>query len=156
MERGGKDQWFVVCPYLTGVTRTSMKLIQRTPTILGVEEAMNTIKRMINATANFPEKERDCAEPWRTDRRRVCVLGVRGGVQERANTQRVCIGHRCHLANLPAKSSSEKNQCSILSWGFSHLSMKLGLKLLFLPYYLGVHNKNTTEMRIARFNGKNR
>lgn len=36
-----------------------MKPIQRTPTTLGVEAAMNTIKRTTNTAANFPEKDRD-------------------------------------------------------------------------------------------------
>lgn len=36
-----------------------MKPIQRIPTTLGVEEAMDTIKRMIKIVPNFPRKEAD-------------------------------------------------------------------------------------------------
>lgn len=41
------------------MARTSTKPIQGIPTTLGVEEAMDTIKRMIKIVANIPRKEAD-------------------------------------------------------------------------------------------------
>ena len=43
--------------YAFGVTRTSMKPLQRIPPTLCVEEAMDTLKKIIDTVAKFSRKE---------------------------------------------------------------------------------------------------